>query len=80
MSGAEEERLVGRKKEPELIIDEKGFAWDPDDFFLDSHGVEAPLRDRLEVLARDGFRPEDVSEDIRERYIKYLERKKKTAK
>jgi hypothetical protein len=67
---------MGRKKKPELIIDEQGRAWDPDDFFLDSHGVEAPLRDRLEVLAQGGFKPEEVSEDIREKYRKYLERKK----
>jgi hypothetical protein len=67
---------MGRKKKPELIIDGQGRAWDPDDFFLDSHGVEAPLRDRLEMLAEGGLRPEEVSEDIRERYRKYLDQKK----
>lgn len=30
----------------------------------------------LEVLAQGGFKPEEVSEDIREKYRKYLERKK----
>lgn len=65
---------MGRKKQPELIIDENGSAWDPDDFFLDSHGVEAPLRERFERLHEDGFTPEQVSIDIQERYRKYLER------
>jgi hypothetical protein len=68
---------MGRKKKSELIIDEQGRAWDPDDFFLDSHGVQAPLKERLEMLAESGLKPEEVSEDIRERYRKYLERTKK---
>ena len=68
---------MGRKKKPELIIDEQGRAWDPDDFDLDSHGVEAPMRERLEKLREDGFTPEQVSIDIQERYRKYLERTKK---
>jgi len=68
---------MGRKKKPELIVDEQGFAWDPDDFDLDSHGVEAPLRERFEKLREDGFTPEQVSIDIQERYRKYLERTKK---
>lgn len=38
---------MAREKNRELIIDEQGQGWDPDDFFLDSHGVEAPLRERL---------------------------------
>ena len=38
---------MGRKRKSELIIDEQGQGWDPDDFDLDSHGVEAPLRERL---------------------------------
>jgi hypothetical protein len=42
---------MSRKKKPELVVDEKGRAWDPDDFFLDSHGVEAPIREQLEMLA-----------------------------
>ena len=65
---------MAREKNPELIIDENGFAWDPDDFCLDSHGVQAPLRERLEKLREDGFTPEQVSIDIQERYRKYLER------
>ena len=65
---------MGRKKKPELIVDGQGFAWDPDDFFLDSHGVEAPLRERFERLREDGFTPEQVSIDIEERYRRYLER------
>lgn len=65
---------MGRRRKPELIIDEQGFAWDPDDFDLDSHGVEAPLRERLEKLHEDGFTPEQVSIDIQERYRRYLER------
>ena len=71
---------MGRKKKPELIIDEQGRAWDPDDFDLDSHGVEAPLRERFEKLREDGFTPEQVSVDIQERYQKYLERTKKPAR
>jgi len=58
-------------------VDEQGRAWDPDDFFLDSHGVEAPLRERFEKLREDGFTPEQVSIDIQERYRKYLEHTKK---
>jgi hypothetical protein len=65
---------MGHKKKSELIIDEQGQGWDPDDFDLDSHGVEAPLRERLEKLREDGFTPEQVSIDIQERYRKYLER------
>lgn len=68
---------MGRKKKSELIIDQKGFTWDPDDFDLDSHGVQAPLKERLEMLAESGLKPEEVSEDIRERYRKYLERAKR---
>jgi hypothetical protein len=71
---------MGRKKKSELIIDEQGRAWDPDDFFLDSHGVQAPLKERLEMLAESGLKPEEVSEDIRERYRKYLERTKKSTR
>lgn len=71
---------MGRKKKSELVVDEKGLAWDPDDFFLDSHGVEAPLRERLEKLREDGFTPEQVSIDIQERYRKYLERMAKKEK
>jgi hypothetical protein len=49
-------------------------AWNDDDFNLDSFGVEAPLKERLASLAESGLKPEQVSEDIRERYVKYLER------
>ena len=68
---------MGRKKKPELIVDEQGRAWDPDDFDLDSHGVEAPLRERFEKLRADGFTPEQVSVDIQARYREYLERRKR---
>lgn len=51
--------------------------WNDDDFNLDSFGVEAPLEERLEALMRDGFTPDQVSEDIREKYEKYLKRKGK---
>ena len=51
--------------------------WNDDDFNLDSFGVEAPLKERLESLAESGLKPEQVSEDIRERYVKYLEKMKK---
>jgi hypothetical protein len=71
---------MGRKRKPELIIDENGFAWDPDDFFLDSHGVQAPLRERFEKLREDGCRPEQVSIDIQARYRTYLERTKTPAR
>ena len=67
---------MSRKRKPEIVVDEKGFRWDLGDFFLDSHGVQAPLRERLEKLREDGFTPEDASEDIRERYRQYLERRK----
>jgi hypothetical protein len=45
---------MGRKKKAELIIDEQGRAWDPDDFFLDSHGVEAPEDEVFEMFAELG--------------------------
>jgi hypothetical protein len=51
--------------------------WNDDDFNLDSFGVEAPLKERLKSLAESGLKPEQVSEDIRERYVKYLERMNK---
>ena len=71
---------MGRKKKPDIVVDEQGRSWDLDDFFLDSHGVEAPLRERFEKLHEDGFTPEQVSIDIQERYRKYLERKRKRKK
>jgi hypothetical protein len=48
--------------------------WNDDDFNLDSFGVEAPIKERLASLAESGLKPEQVSEDIRARYMKYLER------
>ncbi len=71
---------MGRKKKPEIVVDENGFRWDLDDFDLDSHGVQAPLRERLEKLREDGCTPEQVSIDIQERYRKYLERMAKKEK
>jgi hypothetical protein len=68
--------MAGKKKS-ELIIDEKGFAWDPDDFDLDSHGVEAPEEEVFEMIAEMGTAPEDVNEEVRERYRKYLVRMQK---
>ena len=65
---------MGRKKKPEIVVDAQGRSWDLDDFDLDSHGVEAPMRERLDKLREDGFTPEQVSIDIQERYRKYLER------
>jgi hypothetical protein len=68
---------MSRKKKPESIIDENGFAWDADDFFLDSHGVEAPESEVFEMLAELGRSPDEVNENVRERYAKYLERMKR---
>jgi len=68
---------VGRKKKSELITDEKRFAWDPDDFDLDSHGVEAPEEEVFEMAAEMGRRPDEVNEEVRERYRAYLERRAK---
>jgi len=34
----------------------------------------------LEMLAQSGLRPDEVSEDSRERYCKHLERKKRKEK
>jgi len=67
---------MGRKKKSELIIDEQGQGWDPDDFDLDSHGVEAPEEEVFEMFAELGYAPETVNEEVRERYAKYLERMK----
>lgn len=67
---------MGRKKKAELIIDELGRAWDPDDFFLDSHGVEAPEEEVFEMFAELGYAPETVNEVVRERYRRYLEQRK----
>ena len=66
-----------KKKPPEIVVDEKGFKWNLDDFDLDSHGVEASEREVFEMAAEMGTKPEDVSEESRERYRKYLERLEK---
>jgi hypothetical protein len=66
-----------RKKKPEIVVDLQGRSWDLDDFDLDSHGVQAPLKERLQSLAADGRTPEQVSIDIQEKYARYLERVKK---
>ena len=68
---------MGRKKKPEIVMDEQGRSWDLDDFDLDSHGVEAPEEEVFELFAELGYAPETVNEVVRERYRKYLERKKK---
>ena len=67
---------MGRKKKPELVIDEQGRAWDPDDFCLDSHGVEAPEKEVFEMFAELRYTPETVNEVIRERYRWHLEQRK----
>lgn len=67
---------MSKKKSPTSIQDGE-VRWNDDDFNLDSFGVEAPLRDRLKSLADSGKKPEDVSDDIRVRYVKYLAKMKK---
>ena len=69
---------MSRKKKSEFVVGEDGQRWNLDDFDLDSHGAEAPLRERFESLREDGFTPEQVSVDIREKYAKYLERRRQT--
>lgn len=39
-----------------------------------------PLKDRLVSLMRDGYTPQQVCDDIRERNVKYLERTKTKSK
>ena len=68
---------MSRKKKPEIVVDEQGRSWDLDDFDLDSHGVEAPEREVFEMFAELGRKPEEVNPEIRERYVKYLERMRK---
>lgn len=65
---------MSRKKTPSTTVQDGEFQWNDDDFNLDSFGVEAPLRERLASLAESELRPEEVSEDIRERYVRYVER------
>ena len=39
------------KKKPEIVVDEKGFRWNLDDFDLDSCEVQAPEREVFEMFA-----------------------------
>ena len=71
---------MSRKKLPEIVVDEKGFRWKLDDFDLDSHGVQAPEREVFEMFAELGRKPDEVNEEIREKYTKYLERMRKKDK
>jgi len=66
------------KKKPSTIVQDSEVRWNDDDFNLDSFGVEAPIKDRLEMLRESGLTPEQVSIDIKDRYTKYLEKMKKT--
>ena len=68
---------MSRKKAPTVAKD-GGVQWNDDDFNLDSCGVEAPKNEVFAGLARDGYTPEMVSADLREKYAKYLARMKKT--
>ena len=68
---------MSRKKKPSTRPSRRWLPWNDDDFNLDSHGVEAPPEGRLEVLAELGRTPEEVNEEIRERYVRYLERVRK---
>lgn len=68
-----------RKKKTDVAV-ETEFGSNDDDFNLDSFGVEAPLKERLESLAESGLRPHEVNEEIRERYVRYLERLEKEEK
>ena len=58
------------------MVDSQGRSWDRDDFDLDSHGVEALIKDRLEMFRQSGLTPEQVRVDIKDRYAKYLEKMK----
>jgi hypothetical protein len=66
-----------RKKTPEIVVDENGFRWNRDAFDLDSHDVQAPGKDALELVAEMGRKPQDVNEVVRERYVSYLKKKNK---
>ena len=66
---------MSKKKTPTIVQDGE-VRWNDDDFNLASFGVEAPLKDRLEMLAEAGRTPDEVNEEIRERYVKYLGRMK----
>jgi len=70
---------VSKKKTP-TVVEDGEVQWNDDDFNLDSFGVGAPIRDRLKSLADSGKKPEEVSDDIRARYVKYLEKMKKQEK
>ena len=76
MGASECVAAVSKKKTPTIVQDGE-VRWNDDGFNLDSFGVEAPLRDRLRSLADSGKKPEEVSDDIRARYVKYVEKMKK---
>ena len=65
-----------RKKAPAFVVGENGERWNLDDFDLDSHRVEALLKERFEMLAEDGVKPESVSIEIQQKFANYLERMK----
>ena len=76
MGASECDAAVSKKKSPTVVQDSE-VQWNDDDFFLDSHGVEAPLKERLEMLAEMGRKPDEVNEEIRGKYVKYLARMRK---
>ena len=45
---------MSRKKKPTIVVDSEGHSWGPDDFDLDSCGVEAPINDRLRAQVGGG--------------------------
>jgi hypothetical protein len=67
---------MSRKKKAPTIIQDAEVQWNDDDFNLDSFGEESRLPDEeiFQKLREDGFKPENVSIDIQEKYAKYLER------
>ena len=66
-----------RRKKKSTAKEPKTVVWN-DDFNLYSFGVEAPVRDRLKSLTDSGMKPEPVNDDIRARYVTYLETMKTT--
>ena len=74
--GASECDAAVSKKKSTIVVDEQARSWDRDDFDMDSHGVEAPIDERLESLMRGGYTPEQVSVEIKDRYTKHLEKMK----
>jgi hypothetical protein len=67
---------MSKKKTPTSIQDGE-VQWNDDDFNLDSHGVEAPEKEVFELFAEMGYKPEDVNEVVRARYVKYLNKMNK---